>query len=242
VAPLRPAGGRDRAVGFRLPELRPARSWTACAGRSRARNALPVEAQERVVGRWGVDVPRPGGPELAAATTWFVQPGENRCQPRVALGDIGQKCRLAGWGEDQEDPAAVTRPHPRRAVRVGGKGGDGVWTTASRPGDASRSTARQGRPSSSLRRIPVVANSSHIAARRSSLVASRKARSSSADQAPRSLRGTRGGSAASATLRAARPQRTASLSALCSSTWTWRTVLGLRPPRPSRRPCSARLA
>ena len=110
MAPLRPAGGRDRAVGFRLPELRPARSWTACAGRSRARNALPVEAQERVVGRWVVDVPRPGGPELAAATTWFVQPGENRCQPRVALGDIGQKCRLAGRGEDQEDPAAVTRP------------------------------------------------------------------------------------------------------------------------------------
>jgi hypothetical protein len=65
-----------------------------------------------------------------------------------------------------------------------------AWTTASRPGVASRSTARQGSPSSSLRRMPVVANSSHIAARRSSLVDSKKARSSSADQAPRSWRGT----------------------------------------------------
>jgi hypothetical protein len=36
------------------------------------------------------------------------------------------------------------------------------------------------------------------------------------------------------------PHRTASLSALCSSTWTWRTLLGLSPPRPSRRPWCAR--
>jgi hypothetical protein len=43
-------------------------------------------------------------------------------------------------------------------------------------------------------------------------------------------------------LRATSPQRTASLSALCSSTWTCRTLLGLSPPRPSRRPCSARSA
>jgi hypothetical protein len=169
-----------------------------------------------------------------------VDPGR---RPRQALLELPDPVRLEGsHGEGVEGklPAAAgVLPSATMTGRLSTT--TTVWTTASRPGEASRSTARQGRPSSSLRRMPVVAKSSHIAARRSSLVASKKARSSSADHTPRSRRGIRGGSAASATLRATNPQRTASPSALCS-TWTWRTLLGLSPPRPSRRPCSARSA
>ena len=113
-----------------------------------------------------------------------------------------------------------------------------VWRTVSDA--ASRSTSAHRRPSTSPRRIPVIAARCHAPSSRVPATDARKTRSCSGVQNRSSVGAVFdgfGGRARSAGFTPSRPSSTASASALCRIVCRYRTVFALNPPpSPLRRP------